>query len=139
MWKGNEDIANYIDENKGNFIKENKSILIIMDSVFQANSLADKLKLDGFEVAEVHGIKKDDNPLKSKITIGTASIEVGVDPNDADGTYKDILIAEARSSAQFIQRIGRIARGKRTDRVSEAIMFVPHYVFNKLKNLVIKR
>ncbi|CDF59227.1 COG1205: Distinct helicase family with a unique C-terminal domain including a metal-binding cysteine cluster [Thermobrachium celere DSM 8682] len=133
LWKGNEDIEEYLEKNIDNYMKENKSILIIMDSVFQANILSEKLKSKGLDIAEVHGIKKDNEPLKSKITIGTAAIEVGVDPNDADGTYKDVLIAEARSSAQFIQRIGRIARGKRLDRISEAIMFIPQYVFDRLK------
>lgn len=142
MWRGNEEIESFLDNNIEGYIKENKSILVIMDSVFQAKSLAEKLKSKGLDVAQVHGIRKDDDPLKSKITIGTASIEVGVDPNDADGTYKDILIAEARSSAQFVQRIGRIARGKRLDRISEAIMFVPQYVFdrlNKFNNKEIER
>jgi CRISPR-associated helicase Cas3 len=81
-------------------------------------------------VGEVHGLSSETmrrEALARKITVGTSTIEVGVDFKDE--YEKDFLIFEARTSSQFLQRFGRLARHSKKLQISnKALAFVPTYV-----------
>jgi len=83
-------------------------------------------------VGEVHGLSSETmrrEALARQFTVGTSTIEVGVDLKDE--YEKDFLIFEARTSSQFLQRVGRIARHeKRLSIPNRALALVPAYVCN---------
>lgn len=136
-WKGLESLTQHlslIDE----IMKETPST----KAVFIFDSVADSLKLTALlkehypetSVGEVHGLaskQQRKQALASQFTVGTSTIEVGI---DFKGDYeKDLLVFEARTSSQFIQRLGRIARhAKKTTLPNQAIAIVPPYVYNEL-------
>lgn len=114
-------------------------------SVFILDSVADTLRLThdlkerylNRTVGEIHGLASEEarqNALISHMTVGTSTIEVGI---DFKGEYeKDLLVFEARTGSQFIQRLGRIARHvKSTTIPNHAIAIVPPYVYNSLEPL----
>ena len=87
-------------------------------------------------VGEVHGLSSQegrDAATLRQVTVGTSTIEVGVDfKGDRE---KDFLIFEARSAGQFIQRLGRIARHQKSLAIPNyALALVPPYVCNFLEN-----
>ncbi len=83
-------------------------------------------------VGEVHGLSsgaRRRDALARKFTVGTSTIEVGVDFKDS--FEKDFLIFEARTSSQFLQRFGRIGRHeKRLPIPNQALALAPPYVCN---------
>lgn len=87
-------------------------------------------------VGEVHGLSSDaqrEAALLEQITIGTATIEVGVDFKGE--REKDFLIFEARTSSQFLQRFGRIARHAKSLPIpNRALALVPPYVYHFLND-----
>jgi CRISPR-associated helicase Cas3 len=110
--------------------------LYVMDSVATARRLKYELSnlFDHQEIGEADGLVQ--NPEKrealSKIhTIGTSGIEVGID--FINEYFKDILLFEARTSAQFLQRLGRIGRNGRQQANNQAIAIVPPEVINYIK------
>lgn len=117
-------------------------IVTILDSVAGAISVTQTFHeaFPGKSVGEVHGFSSDEEreqALKQEITVGTSTIEVGIDFKDATG--KDVLLYEARAASQFIQRFGRLARhGKNLAIPNKVVAFVPEYVYNffneKLQN-----
>ena len=104
----------------------------IFDAVAAAIGVARLLRerYPGLEVGEVHGLSSAtarDVATRCQATVGTSTIEVGIDFKEE--REKDFLIFEARTSGQFIQRLGRIARHeKRLPIPNRAIALVPSYV-----------
>jgi CRISPR-associated helicase Cas3 len=107
----------------------------ILDSVAGAIQLAQALR-DIFPdrtVGEVHGFSSEQErveALRRTFTVGTSTIEVGIDLKE--DTEKDVLIFEARTSAQFIQRFGRIARHTKhhPEIPNWVVALVPDYVYH---------
>lgn len=111
-------------------------VVFILDSVAGAVLLASHLELcfGRASVGEVHGLSSEEarrEALRRRFTVGTSTIEVGI---DFKGEHeKDLLVFEARTAAQFIQRLGRIGRhAKATNIPNRAIALVPEYVHNFL-------
>ena len=109
----------------------------IFDSVAAAIMAAQRFRARfGNEVVgEVHGLSSETarkQALAKQVTVGTSTIEVGV---DFKGEFeKDFLLFEARTSSQFLQRIGRLARHAKTSTIpNHAIAFVPEYVCNYVR------
>lgn len=111
-------------------------VVFILDSVAETLRLTQRLRerYPDRSVGEVHGLASDEtrkNALQAQFTVGTSTIEVGIDFKGV--TEKDLLIFEARTSSQFIQRLGRIARHAKTTEIpNRAIAIVPPYVYNEL-------
>lgn len=112
--------------------------VFILDSVAGALQISTKLQslFGTHQVGEVHGMSSVEarkDALRHRFTVGTSTIEVGIDFKDEH--EKDLLVFEARTGAQFIQRMGRIARHeKRTSVPNRAIALVPDYVHNFLRS-----
>ncbi len=106
----------------------------IFDSVAAAIMAAQRFRASwGAEaVGEVHGLSSEkarSDALARLVTVGTSTIEVGVDFKGA--FEKDFLLFEARTSSQFLQRLGRLARhAKRLPIPNRAIALAPEYVCN---------
>ena len=111
--------------------------LIILDSIHEAQVLAQALREKGYEVGEVHGLsdrRHSREALAKPITVATATVEVGVDFQGE--IHKDFLLFEARNAGNFIQRIGRIGRGNRLhpDPPIHVWAYVPSYVAEQIKD-----
>jgi CRISPR-associated endonuclease/helicase Cas3 len=111
--------------------------VFILDSVAGAVQLAKSLadRFGKANVGEVHGLSSEEarnDALRRRFTVGTSTIEVGIDfKGDCE---KDLLVFEARTAAQFIQRLGRIGRHKKDSNVpNRAVALVPEYVHNFLR------
>jgi len=90
--------------------------LIILDSIHEAQQLAAALREKGYDVGEVHGLSdrsRSREALAKPITVATATVEVGVDFQGE--IWKDFLVFEARNAGSFMQRLGRIGRGSRSN------------------------
>jgi CRISPR-associated helicase Cas3 len=116
--------------------------VFIVDGVYDAKCLADVLRqaYPAHEVGEVHGYMDPDEragALKCRFSVGTTTIDVGVDL--VDEKSKEFLVCEARSAAQAIQRIGRLGRRGRegTDiPIPNRIwLFVPDYVYEYMQRI----
>jgi CRISPR-associated endonuclease/helicase Cas3 len=85
-------------------------------------------------VGEVHGFSSEQQraeALRRPFTVGTSTIEVGIDFKDE--MAKDVLIYEARTASQFVQRFGRLARHAKSTAVPNwAVALVPEYVYHFL-------
>jgi len=136
-WKGAEALLEYLPALRQfvNTYPETR-LVTILDSVAGAIGLAQALR-DRFPdkpVGEVHGFSSDqerEEALRRPFTVGTSTIEVGIDFKDDTG--KDLLIYEARTAAQFIQRFGRLARHGKTLAIPNwVIALVPEYVYHFL-------
>ncbi|MGQ9632203.1 MAG: type I-D CRISPR-associated helicase Cas3' [bacterium] len=116
-----------------------KSVFIldsVADAVQLSNLLRDRVG-DG-SVGEVHGLSSEESRRKALLcdhTVGTSTIEVGIDfKGEAE---KDLLVFEAKTSAQFIQRFGRIGRHQKSTTIpNKAIAVVPLYVYNFLRERI---
>src|SRR5207244_9243881 len=87
------------------------------------------------QVGELHGYMDRDaqrGALERKFTVGTTTIDVGVDFTGKQA--KDFIVFEARSAEQFAQRLGRIGRQRRRqqDIPNYALALVPDNVHNAL-------
>lgn len=92
-------------------------------------------------VGEVHGLssqKARKAATEQQVTVGTSTIEVGIDfKGDRE---KDFLIFEARTSGQFIQRLGRVARHEKSLTIpNRALALLPPYVCNFLSSKLARR
>lgn len=136
-WKGQETIVEnlpLIDQ----FIEQypEARIVSILDSVAGSINLAQELRsrYSAKQVGEVHGLSSDEErkqALEAAITVGTSTIEVGIDFKEA--TAKDVLIFEAHTDSKFLQRFGRLARHKKTEDIPNwALALVPEYVYHFL-------
>lgn len=111
--------------------------LIILDSIHEAQVLAQTLREKGYEVGEVHGLSdrsRSREELAKPISVATATVEVGVDFQGE--IHKDFLLFEARNAGSFIQRIGRIGRGSRPhpEPPLHVWAYVPHYVAEQIRD-----
>lgn len=111
-------------------------VVTILDSVAGAIRLAEawRERYPNRPVWEVHGFSSEiqrTQALRQPMTVGTSTIEVGIDFRD--DAEKDVLIFEARTASQFIQRLGRIGRHQKArDIPNWAIALVPEYVYHAL-------
>jgi len=111
--------------------------VFIFDGVYEAKLLAQRLaqRFGDEQVGELHGYMDRDaqrGALERKFTVGTTTIDVGVDFTGKQA--KDFIVFEARSAEQFAQRLGRIGRQRRRqqDIPNYALALVPEYVYNAL-------
>lgn len=136
-WKGQETIVEnlpLIDR----FVNQHPEVRIvsILDSVAGSINLAQELRsrYPAKQVGEVHGLSSDEErkqALETAITVGTSTIEVGIDFRGA--TAKDVLIFEAHTDSKFLQRFGRLARHKKVENIPNwAVALVPEYVYHFL-------
>ncbi len=136
-WKGQETIVGnlpLIDR----FVEQypETRIVSILDSVAGSINLAQELRsrYPAKQVGEVHGLSSDEErkqALETAITVGTSTIEVGIDFKDE--TAKDVLIFEAHTDSKFLQRFGRLARHKKAENIPNwAVALVPEYVYHFL-------
>ena len=136
-WKGQETIVEnlpLLDQ----FVDQHPEarIVSILDSVAGSINLAQELRsrYPAKQVGEVHGLSSDEErkqALEAAITVGTSTIEVGIDFKDE--TAKDVLIFEAHTDSKFLQRFGRLARHKKAENIPNwAVALVPEYVYHFL-------
>jgi len=136
-WKGVETLLEYLPTLQ-TFIGEypEARLVTILDSVAGAVEAARALRelFPDKPVGEVHGLSSEQErveAIRRPFTVGTSTIEVGIDFKDQ--AEKDVLIFEARTAAQFIQRFGRLARHKKAlDIPNLAVALVPEYVYHFL-------
>jgi len=108
-------------------------LVTILDAVAGAINVAQVFR-DRYcdrSVGEVHGLSSEEEraaALRRLITVGTSTIEVGIDFQGE--MEKDMLIFEARTSSQFVQRFGRIARHEKSLPIPNRVLaLVPEYVY----------
>jgi CRISPR-associated endonuclease/helicase Cas3 len=136
-WQGVEALLEYLPEMR-QFVNAHPQarLVTILDSVAGAISVAQAMRdlFPGKPVGEVHGfssVQEREEALRKPFTVGTSTIEVGIDFKDE--TEKDVLIYEARTASQFIQRFGRLARHPKTLAISNRVIaLVPEYVYHFL-------
>lgn len=136
-WKGDEVIQGFLPE-LHRFISQypHARLVTILDSVAGAIRLASVLResFPNILVGEIHGFSSEQErseAMTRQFTIGTSTIEVGIDFKDATG--KDVLMYEARTSSQFIQRFGRLARHAKDNKTPNwTVALVPEYVYHFL-------
>jgi CRISPR-associated endonuclease/helicase Cas3 len=135
-WEGTKALSEYLPQIQ-EFLRTypQARLVTILDSVAGAIETAQALRglFPGRPVGEVHGFSSDQEraeALRQPFTVGTSTIEVGIDFQDE--TEKDLLIFEARTAGQFIQRFGRLARHAKShpDIPNWAIALVPEYVYH---------
>jgi CRISPR-associated helicase Cas3 len=116
--------------------------VFIVDSVYEAKSIAEELRkrYPVHDVGEVHGYMDPDErseALQRRLSVGTTTIDVGVDLTDKKS--KEFLVCEARSAAQAIQRIGRLGRRGRepheTQIPNRIWLVVPEYVYQYMQRI----
>jgi len=132
-WKGVETLLAYLPTLQtfvGHYPQAR--LVTILDSVAGAIEAAWALRelFPDKTVGEVHGLSSEQEraeAIRRPLTVGTSTIEVGIDFKDE--AEKDVLIYEARTAAQFIQRFGRLARHKKALNIpNHAVALVPEYV-----------
>jgi CRISPR-associated helicase Cas3 len=111
--------------------------LIILDSLHEAQVLANALREKGYDVGEVHGLSdrsRSREALAKQITVATATVEVGVDFQGE--IRKDFMVYEARNAGSFMQRLGRIGRGSRRNPEPPIHVwaYVPGYVAKQIQD-----
>lgn len=133
-WRAEDTVLEYLPELERFFADYPPARgVAILDSVAAAIALAECLrKIWPDKIGEVHGLSSEGErarALRQPFTIGTSTIEVGIDFRDEMG--KDLLLFEARTAHQFIQRLGRIARHPKNLPVPNwAIALVPDYIYH---------
>src|SRR5258708_4715487 len=117
--------------------------VFIVDSVYEAKLIAAELRkrYSLADVGEVHGYMHPDEragALQRRFSVGTTTIDVGVDLTDSKS--KEFLVCEARSPAQAIQRIGRLGRhGREPQNINvpnRVWLAVPEYVYHYIAHRV---
>lgn len=136
-WQGTQAILEYLPTIQ-KFVERypETRVVFILDSVAGAISIAQQVKalFPENSVGEVHGFSSEQERLesmKATFTVGTSTIEVGIDFKDE--TEKDMLIFEARTASQFVQRFGRLGRHEKENSIPNKIVaIVPGYVYHFL-------
>jgi CRISPR-associated helicase Cas3 len=134
-WKGAEVLLEYSPQLQ-QFVAEypQARLVTILDSVVGAISIAQTLReiFPDKPVGEVHGFssaEERETATRQPITVGTSTIEVGIDFKNK--TEKDVLIYEARTASQFVQRFGRLARHEKSLPIpNRVIALIPEYVYH---------
>ncbi len=136
-WQGGAALAGYLPEIEAFLTQYPQARLVtILDSVAGAMTLAQTLRdrFPNIPIGEVHGFTSDQEreaALRRPFTVGTSTIEVGIDFKDETG--KDILIFEARTASQFMQRFGRLGRHAKSLPIPNwTVALVPEYVYHFL-------
>jgi len=136
-WKGTEMLVENLSLVDA-FLQDYPSgrLVTILDAVAGAINVAQTFR-DRYPtrlVGEVHGfssVQEREEALRRPISVGTSTIEVGIDFKDA--TEKDALIFEARTASQFVQRFGRLARHEKSLLIPNWMLaLVPEYVYHFL-------
>ncbi len=114
-WKGGDVMYDALDSICAWADRQNPPArgVFIFDSVYEAKRLAATLRVryGADAVGEVHGYMDKlarGGALQCRFSVGTTTIDVGVDLTGLKS--KEFLVAEARSAAAAIQRIGRLGR-----------------------------
>lgn len=137
-WQGGDTVRAALDEilNWADSCDLPARGVFIVDSVYEAKRIAAELRerYPSNHVGEVHGYMEKDaraDALQRRFSVGTTTIDVGVDLTDHKS--KEFLVCEARSPAQAIQRIGRLGRhGREPDTIkvpNRVWLAVPEYVY----------
>jgi len=132
-WKGTEALLEYLPQLQRFVIDYPPARMVtILDSVAGAINIAQTMRetFPGKPVGEVHGfssVEERETATRQPITVGTSTIEVGIDFKEA--TEKDVLIYEARTASQFVQRFGRLARHEKAI-PNWVVALVPEYVYH---------
>lgn len=113
-------------------------IVTIMEAVAAAIGTAEQFRqrYPAKAIGEVHGLSSVEErrqALRQEVTVGTTTIEVGIDFKE--DTEKDILIFEAHTASKFLQRFGRLARHRKskfTDIPNWVMAMVPPPVYNRV-------
>lgn len=134
-WKGADALLEYLPHLQ-QFVADypQARLVTILDSVAGAINVAQSFReaFPGKAVGEVHGFssaKERERATRCPITVGTSTIEVGIDFKGETG--KDVLIYEARTASQFVQRFGRLARHDKSSSIPNwVIALVPEYVYH---------
>jgi CRISPR-associated endonuclease/helicase Cas3 len=143
-WKGVETLLDHLPA-LGQFANDypQARLVTILDSVAGAISVARLLseQFPGKPVGEVHGFssaQERKEALRRPFTVGTSTIEVGIDFKGE--MEKDVLIYEARTASQFIQRFGRLARHEKalSSIPNRVVALVPEYVYHYLKGKLVE-
>jgi CRISPR-associated helicase Cas3 len=144
QWQGGEEIRARLHDILAwaDSYSPRASGVFIVDSVYEAKCIADVLRAwYPTEVGEVHGYINEEERAKAlrlRLSVGTTTIDVGVDLTD--NKSKEFLVCEARSAAQAIQRIGRLGRRGREPQdiaiPNRVWLAVPDYVYHYLTNHV---
>jgi CRISPR-associated endonuclease/helicase Cas3 len=136
-WKGTETLAESLPLVDA-FLRDHPSgrLVTILDAVAGAINVAQMFRehYPAREVGEIHGFSSAqgrEEALRRPITVGTSTIEVGIDFKDE--AEKDVLIFEARTASQFVQRFGRLARHRKSSPIPNwTLALVPEYVYHFL-------
>ncbi|MFN3761933.1 MAG: type I-D CRISPR-associated helicase Cas3', partial [Anaerolineae bacterium] len=137
VWEGPDKLLEFLPEVE-EFLRDYPAarLVAILDSLAGAVRLASALRerFPNRPVGEVHGFssaQERDSALIRPMTVGTSTIEVGVD--FVGERAKDVLLFEARTSGQFIQRLGRSARHEKSSGVPDwAVALIPEHVYHFL-------
>jgi CRISPR-associated helicase Cas3 len=136
-WQGTEVLNAHLEEVDAFFDDYPQARLVtILDAVAGAINVAQTFRdrYPNRSIGEVHGfssVQEREEALQRSITVGTSTIEVGIDfQGDRE---KDVLIFEARTASQFVQRFGRLARHEKSSSIPNwALALVPEYVYQFL-------
>ncbi|MBI2875709.1 MAG: type I-D CRISPR-associated helicase Cas3' [Candidatus Tectomicrobia bacterium] len=140
-WKAFEALQEQFDLVRGflDFYPGARTVFIL-DAVADAIRLASLLRkeLGAKGVGEVHGLSSDISrrqAFQKPHTVGTSTIEVGIDfVGEAE---KDLLVFEAKTAAQFVQRLGRLGRhAKSIPTPNRVLALVPQYVHDFLQEKI---
>ncbi len=134
-WQGIETLTTYLPTLQS-FVADHPQarLVTILDSVAGAIEAAQILRqtFPSKAVGEVHGLSSEEEgeeAVRRPFTVGTSTIEVGIDFKDE--AEKDVLLYEARTAAQFVQRFGRLARHEKALPIpNRAVALVPEYVYH---------
>ncbi|MEA3308855.1 MAG: type I-D CRISPR-associated helicase Cas3' [Chloroflexota bacterium] len=134
-WQGVEALLEYLPQLQQFAVDYPQARMVtILDSVTGAISLAQTMRetFPDKTVGEVHGFsspEERETATRQPLTVGTSTIEVGIDFKGA--TEKDVLIYEARMASQFVQRFGRLARHEKSLPIpNRVVALIPEYVYN---------
>ena len=136
-WEGEDKAIGLLPEIQSLLVQNpHHRCLYVMDAVATARRLKHELAdlFGSVQVGEAHGLVRPEekrSALRCAHTTGTSGIEVGIDFTDE--YFKDVLLFEARTSPQFLQRLGRIGRNGRRNADNMAIAIVPPEVLAYLQ------
>ncbi|MGB9789282.1 MAG: type I-D CRISPR-associated helicase Cas3' [Thermotoga caldifontis] len=121
-----------------------KDILIVSDSLSRLAKLAHYLRSNGIEFGMVTGpMSRGERitALRKRLILATTTIDVGYEISrpEKDRQGLDVVIFEASTAEDIVQRLGRVGRvlGKnRTDVPAYAYMFVPARIFSAVQKIL---
>lgn len=142
-WQGIEALKGYLPTLQS-FVADypGARLVTILDSVAGSIQAAQALRqmFPNKAVGEIHGLsspQEREEAIRRSFTVGTSTIEVGIDfKGDSE---KDILIYEARTAAQSVQRFGRLARHKKQLAIpNRVVALTPEYVYHFMADRLVQ-